>query len=268
MKISKKAEIGIIGGSGFYDLVKGLREIKVETPYGPPSEKIAIGTISGKKVAFLPRHNRTHDLPPHKINYRANIWALHSLGVKEIVTVTACGSLQTKIKRGDFVILDQFIDRTRGRIDSFYQGPIVTHISSAQPYCPRLRKLLWKKAKKLKIKSHKNGVVVVINGPRFSTTAESQWFTKSGWSVVNMTQYPEVILARELEMCYSTVALVTDYDAGIIRAGKAKPVSVKVIVDTFKKNINSTKKLFIEMFKDWPEKRDCNCPNALEGARF
>ncbi|MBI5465026.1 S-methyl-5'-thioadenosine phosphorylase, partial [Candidatus Gottesmanbacteria bacterium] len=225
-----KAEIGIIGGSGFYELASGLKEFKVETPYGSPSGKVAIGKIANHQIAFLPRHGRNHQLPPHKINYRANLWALKKLGVERILSVTACGSLQKEIKRGDFVVLDQFVDRTRGRADTFYDGPETIHISTAYPYCPELSKLAYASAKKLKIPVHPKGTVVVIQGPRFSTKAESEWFTKMGWDVINMTGYPEVVLARELEMCYCAIALATDYDVGIVVSEKLPPVSTEEII--------------------------------------
>jgi len=263
-----KAKIGIIGGSGFYDLAEGLEEIKMETPYGPPSEKMALGFVAGHKVAFLPRHNKTHDLPPHQINYRANIWALKEIGVSRIVTSHAVGSLQKNIKPGDFVLLDQFIDRTKGRIDTFYNGQIATHISTAFPYCPQLRNLAIKMAKKLKISLHKKGTIVVIQGPRFSTAAESTWFTKMGWDVINMTEYPEIALAREKEICYCAIAIATDYDAGLVAGGEIKPVSAEVIVKTFSKNISRAKKLILEMIKNWPKKTSCRCQKALQGARF
>lgn len=264
----KQGIIGIIGGSGFYDLASGLKEIKVETPYGPPSEKIALAKIAGFNVAFLPRHNKTHDIPPHKINNRANIWALHSLGVREIITATACGSLKPNIQPGDFVVLDQFIDRTNGRLDTFYNGPITTHISSAYSYCQRLSKLAYKLGKKLNIKIHPQGTVVVIQGPRFSTAAESEWYTKMGWDVVNMTQYPEVILARELQMCYCAIALVTDWDVGLVAEKKVKPVSVEMFVKIFNSNVNKVKKIIMAMIKNWPKKITCDCAKSLKGARL
>lgn len=263
-----QTEIGIIGGSGFYDLASDLKEIKVETPYGPPSDKIALGKISGKKVAFLPRHNKDHLVPPHQINYRANIWALKQLGVTRILTSHAVGSLQKEIKPGDFVVLDQFVDRTRGRIDTFYDGQIATHVSTAFPYCPQLRKLAIKVAKEMKLPFHQKGTVVVIQGPRFSTAAESIWFTKMGWEVVNMTEYPEITLAREKEICYCAVAIATDYDAGLVAEGKVKPVSVDQVIKTFQKNIFQVKKLILAMIENWPKKPTCNCQKALEGARF
>jgi len=262
------AEIGIIGGSGFYDLAIGLKEIKMETPYGPPSDKIALGKVAGRKVAFLPRHGKEHIIPPHKINYRANIWALKSLGVSRILTSHAVGSLQKEIKPGDFVVLDQFVDRTKGREDTFYDGPIATHISTAFPYCPQLRKLAIKVALKMKLSLHKKGTVVVIQGPRFSTTAESAWFTKMGWDVVNMTEYPEVVLAREKEICYCAIGIVTDYDAGLVAGGKVAPVSTQEVITNFNKNITKAKKLILEMIKNWPAKINCKCQEALKTARF
>jgi len=264
----KQAEIGIIGGSGFYDLASNLKEIKVETPYGSPSDKIALGKIAGKKIAFLPRHHKDHSIPPHKINYRANIYALKSLGVSRILTSHAAGSLQKKIKPGDFVILDQFINRTTGRIDTFYDGPIATHISTAFPYCPQLRSLAIKIGKQMKLPLHEKGTVVIIQGPRYSTAAESIWFTKMGWDLVNMTEYPEVTLARELEMCYCAIAVATDYDSGLVVEGKVKPVSSKQIIEMFSKNISKIKKLMLKMIENWPKQFTCTCQEALKNARF
>lgn len=260
--------IGIIGGSGFYDLATNLKELKVETPYGAPSDKIAVGDIFNQKVAFLPRHRKDHDLPPHLINYRANIWALKSLGVESIITSHAVGSLQKSYRPGDFVILDQFIDRTCGRPDTFYDGPIVTHISSAFPYCPQIRKLAIDESKKMKLNFHDSGTVVIIQGPRFSTAAESLWFTKMGWQTVNMTEYPEIVLAREKEICYTAIAVVTDYDSGLVAEGLVKPVSVKEIVANFRPNIEKIKKLMLSMIKNWPEKKVCECGESLKHARF
>ncbi|MBM3205843.1 S-methyl-5'-thioadenosine phosphorylase [Candidatus Shapirobacteria bacterium] len=262
-----KADIAIIGGSGFYDLATGLKEIKVQTPYGLPSDKIALGKIAGQKVAFLPRHRKKHDIPPQKINYRANLWALKSLGVSRILTSHAAGSLQKKIKPGDFVILDQFVDRTSGRVDTFYDGPLVTHISTAFPYCPQLRSLAIGQAQKMKLPFHQKGTVVVIQGPRFSTAAESQWFTKMGWDVVNMTEYPEVALARELEMCFCAIVLSTDYDSGLVVGGQVKPVSTKDFLKVFAENIGKIKRLMLKMIENWPKEVTCDCQQALKKAR-
>lgn len=261
-------KIGIIGGSGFYDLAANLKEIKVDTPYGRTSDKISIGEIFKQKVAFLPRHDKSHDIPPHLINYRANIWALKSLGVERILTSHAVGSLQKDYQPGDFVILDQFIDRTTGRTDTFYDGSIVTHISSAFPYCPQIRSLAIKKTKDAGIRFHEKGTVVVVQGPRFSTAAESWWFTQMGWHTVNMTEYPEIVLAREKEMCYTAIAVVTDYDSGLVAGGLVKPVSVKEINKIFRENIDIVKKVMLEMIKDWPKRKNCDCCKALANARF
>ncbi len=266
--IEPKAEIGIIGGSGFYDLAVGLKEIKIETPYGAPSDKIALGEIAGKKVAFLPRHGKNHSLPPQMINFRANIWALCNLGVKRILTSHAVGSLQKDYQPGDLVVIDQFIDRTSGRKDTFYDGPIATHISSAFPYCPQIGRLAAEEAKKLNLKVHEKGTVVVIQGPRFSTAAESLWFTRMGWQAVNMTEYPEVVLAREKEICYTAIGLVTDYDSGLVMEGKVKPVSAETVVKNFQKNIVIVKKLIKKMIEAWPQKESCDCGEALQAARF
>lgn len=264
----RQAEIGIIGGSGFYDLASGLKEIKAETPYGPASDKIALGKIAGRRVAFLPRHSKDHQVPPHQINYRANIWALKEMGVSRIITSHAVGSLQKEIEPGDFVILDQFIDRTKGRIDTFYDGQIATHISTAFPYCPQLRNLAIKIARNMGVRVHESGTVVIIQGPRFSTAAETAWFTKMGWDVVNMTEYPEIALAKEKEMCYCALAVSTDYDSGLVAGGAVEPVSVVEIVKLFRKNIGQAKKLIIKMIENWPKRTTCNCQKALDGARF
>ena len=197
-----QAEIGVFGGSGFYSLLDGVDEVTLETPYGAPSAKVAIGEIGGRRVAFLPRHGKDHQLPPHIINYRANIWAMKELGVTQIIGPCASGSLQPRVKPGDFVFCDQYVDRTKGRIDTFYDGPVATHISSAEPYCPAMRSIAIGAAAELEINAHEEGTVVIIQGPRFSTKAESRWFSAQGWEVINMTQYPEAYLARELEICY------------------------------------------------------------------
>lgn len=262
------ADIGIFGGSGFYDFLKNVKEIEIKTPYGNPSDKIAMGEYEGKKIAFLPRHGKKHIFPPHKIPYRANLWAFKSLGVKRIIAPSASGSLSAKVKPGDFVICNQFIDRTKNRIDTFYEGPRVAHISSANPYCENLRKIAAKSCKKLKIPYHKKGTVVVIEGPRFSTAAESKWFQSEMWEVINMTQYPECILARELEMCYVNISLITDYDAGLIGTKKLKAVDLKEVIRVFNKNNEKVKELIFEMIKNIPANLKCSCESALRGAFF
>lgn len=262
------AEIGVFGGSGFYSLMDDFEEIKVETPYGPPSDRVAIGTVAGRKVAFLPRHGKAHQFPPHAIPYRANVYAMKQLGVTRIIGPNAVGSLQSHIRPGDFVVCDQFVDRTSGRKDTFYDGPITTHISTAEPYCPTLRKMAVEIGRELGVTMHDGGTCVVIQGPRFSTRAESLWFTRMGWSVVNMTQYPECVLALEQEICYVNIALVTDYDVGIVAEGGAEPVSAAEIINVLNANNERVKKLIFEMIKRMPEVRDCPCASALKNARL
>lgn len=191
-----RAEIGVFGGSGFYSLFKKSKTLNLNTPYGKPSSEITIAEIYGRKVAFLPRHGKNHEFPPHKIPYKANIYAFKELGVERIISPCAAGSLNSKIKPGDFVILDQFIDRTLNRDDTFYHGPETVHISSANPYCNDLQKIALKSGRKLKINVHKKGTTVVINGPRFSTSAESSYYSNLGYDIINMTQYPEVIFSQ------------------------------------------------------------------------
>ncbi|RJQ30854.1 MAG: S-methyl-5'-thioadenosine phosphorylase [Actinobacteria bacterium] len=261
-------EIGVFGGSGFYSFLDNVEEIKVETPYGAPAAKLAIGEISGKKVAFLPRHGLNHEYPPHMINYRANIFAMKEVGVKRIIAPNACGSLSPEVKPGDFVICDQFVDRTYGRKDTFYDGPIPTHISSAEPYCPQLRKIAFEACQEVGINAKSEGTVVVIQGPRFSTKAESRWFATQGWEVINMTQYPEVVLARELEMCYVNIALITDYDAGLEDMPEVEPVTADEVYRVFCENNEKIKDLLMHIVPKIPEKRDCECATALENARL
>jgi 5'-methylthioadenosine phosphorylase len=262
-----KAEIGIFGGSGFYSLFnKGAREIKIKTPHGFPSDKISLGEIAGRKVAFLPRHGKRHQFAPQSINYQANMWAFKILGVTRILGPCAVGSLQPHIQPGDFVVCDQFIDRTKRRNETFYPGPKTVHISGAEPYCPQLRGLAIKCAKDLAIPVHEKGEVVVIEGPRFSTRAESYWYQKSGFEVINMTQYPEVVLARELEICYVNISLITDYDAGLIGQKNIKPVDADEVAKIFAKNISRVKELIYKMIERMPKERKCECATALSGA--
>lgn len=267
IKTEKLAEIGIIGGSGFYNFFgKDAKEVAISTKFGAPSDKITIGTVFGKKVAFLPRHGRDHQIPPHKIPYKANIAALKEIGVDKIIAPSAVGSLRTKIKPGDFVICDQFVDRTKMREDTFFDGPKVSHIEAAHPYCSKLRKIAIAEARKLKLPVHPNGTVVVVEGPKFSTLAESVWFSKMGWDVVNMTQYPEAILALELGICYLNISLVTDYDVGIYSKSKINPVSTKQVLENFSKNIDKLKKLTGEIVREIPVNKECDCLQKSERA--
>lgn len=253
------ADIGIFGGSGFYSFFDNVKEIVVETPYGAPSDRIAIAEIAGKKVAFLPRHGKDHQYPPHQINYRANIWAMKSLGVKQIMGPCAAGSLQPEVKPGDFVVVDQFINKTWGRKDTFYDGPVTRHLSAADPYCPRLRNCAVKTAKELGISVHSQGTVVVIQGPRFSTRAESLEYRKNGWEVINMTQYPEGWLARELGICYVNIALITDYDAGLEANETIKPVTHDQVLTVFNSNQAKLRQLLLKMVEHLEISPDCSC---------
>ncbi len=261
------ATIGIFGGSGFYSLLDDLEEVAVETPYGAPSARLSIGNIGERRVAFLPRHGRNHELPPHMINYRANLWAMKEVGVTQIIGPCATGSLQPHIKPGDFVICDQFVDRTKGRIDTFYDGPVATHVSAAEPYCQGMRKVAIDAAKEMGIKVHNSGTVVVIQGPRFSTKAESKWFSKQDWEVINMTQYPENHLARELEMCYLNISLITDYDVGLEDVPDIDPVSMEEVIEIFNANNEKVKELIFNIIPKLPT-GECACSSALDGAKF
>lgn len=262
-----EAEIGIFGGSGFYELLADAKEVTVETPYGPPSSPVTLGEVGGRRVAFLPRHGRHHELPPHRINYRANIAAMEQLGVRRILGPCAAGSLQPHIRPGDFVICDQYVDRTRGRADTFYDGPQTTHLSMADPYCPTLRQVVLQVGRRMDLPLHDRGTVVVIQGPRFSTRAESRWFRAQGWEVVNMTQYPECVLARELEICYVNISLITDYDVGVEGDPSVEPVTAAEVVRIFRENLVRLRELILQVIPAIPPQRTCLCASALQQAR-
>jgi 5'-methylthioadenosine phosphorylase len=257
---SGTAEIGVVGGSGFYSLLDDVREIKVDTPYGAPSDSVFLAEVAGRRVAFLPRHGRRHTIPPHKINYRANVWALRSLGVKAVISPCAAGSLQLPVRPGDFVVCDQFVDRTTGRADTFYDGPIVTHLSSAETYDPVLRQLAVDTIRDHGIEVHEQGTVVVINGPRFSTKSESTWFTSAGWEVINMTQYPEAWLCRELGMAVVNISLITDYDAGVLEGTHA--VDAMSVLEVFQQNAERIQSVVLDLIGRFPA--DLDALGALE----
>jgi len=260
-------KIGLIGGTGFYNFFgKRTKEVSVLTKFGYPSDKLTVGELFGKEIVFLPRHGKKHQLPPHKIPYRANIAALKKLGVKKIIAPTAVGSLDKNIKPGDFAIADQFIDQTKTRKDTFFDGPKVAHIEMAYPYCPELRKIAFLQSTKLNLNTHPKATVVVIEGPRFSTLADSLRFSKMGGNLINMTQYPEVVLAQELGICYLNISIVTDYDAGIYAEGLVKPVSVEQVLANFSKNNSKLKGLVLAIIKDIPEKIKCDCQKKAQKA--
>lgn len=260
--------IGIFGGSGFYKLLDNAQEVEVDTPYGEPSAPLHIGEMDGVRVAFMPRHGVNHQFPPHRVNYRANIWAMKAAGVTRIIGPCAAGSLHADVPPGSFVICDQLVDRTRHRIDTFYDGPQTTHIAFADPYCDEMRALAAKACVKLGIPHRANGTVVVIEGPRFSTRAESKWFAAQGWEVVNMTQYPEAVLARELEMCYLNISLITDYDVGLAGDESIKPVTQEEVFRVFNDNNDKLRELLATLVPIIPEHPACTCQTALEGAKF
>lgn len=264
MDKSNLAEIGIFGGSGFYDIADSVESIKVDTPYGAPSDAITLCKISGRNVAFLPRHGKSHTIPPHKINYRANVWALNRLGCKAIISPCAAGSLQRHVQPGDFVVCDQFVDRTWGRADTFYEGPITTHVSPADTYDPVLRKLASEAIRKNGIECHDAGTILVINGPRFSTKAESKWFTSAGWEVINMTQYPEAYLCRELGMAVVNISLITDFDAGLVAGVEA--VNAHSVLEIFKTNSERIKRVVVDLIGSMPA--DLDSLGAREALAF
>lgn len=267
VKPSVNAEIAIIGGSGLYDpgLLGDVKDFKIYTPFGSPSDNVFVGDFKGRKIAFLPRHGRGHRIPPHKINYRANIWALKSLGVKWILAVSAVGSLREDYEPGDIVFPDQFIDMTKGRTYTFFDGPVVAHISMADPFCPVLRNLLSNTASKLGLKVHSSGTYVCIEGPRFSTRAESRvWKEVFKADIIGMTLVPEINLAREAQIHYATIALITDYDVWAER-----PVTAEEVAKVMSENVEKAKKLIYEVIPKIPQEGEivnCKCKESLKDA--
>jgi 5'-methylthioadenosine phosphorylase len=258
------ADIGIFGGSGFYSLLDDVREAKVDTPYGAPSDSVFLATVAGRRVAFMPRHGRRHTIPPHMVNYRANVWAMRSLGVQAVISPCAAGSLQRHVEPGHFVVSDQFVDRTTGRADTFFDGPIVSHVSSAEIYDPTLRAIALEVIREHGITVHDGGTVVVIQGPRFSTKAESKWFSDAGWEVINMTQYPEAYLCRELGMAVVNIALITDYDAGVLEGTEA--VTAHDVLAVFEQNAERIRKVVLDMVGRFPA--DLASLGARDALRF
>lgn len=261
----KKIQIGIIGGSGLckFPELKIIKKVRFYTKYGYPSDEIIIGKYNNKIVAFLPRHGKNHSIPPHKIPYKANIFAFKKLGIKYIIATCIVGSLKKNIKPGDFVILDQFINFTWGRDDCFDIEKNFIHLPMAKPYCSNLRKLTYSCAKKLGINTHKTGTAVVIQGPRFSTEAESSWFSSQKWDIVNMTQYPECYFAREIGMCYVSIAMITDYDVGIKSHLQINIKGIAKVLEIFNNDIKKVKKLIFKIIKELPNKKNCECPKSL-----
>lgn len=256
-----EAEIGIIGGSGVYDIsmLSDAEEIKVYTPFGDTSDRVTLGDFKGRKLAFIPRHGKGHRIPPHRINYRANIWALKELGVSRIIAASAVGSLQPEIEPGQIVFPNQFIDMTKKRESTFYDGGQVAHVSLADPFCPEMSEVAHAQCRALSVAFHGRGTYVCVEGPRFSTRAESALFKAWGAHVIGMTLVPEVNLAREKGMCYMTVAMVTDYDVWADR-----PVSAQEVVETLQHNVEKVQRLLSALIPALPKARGCRCSEALK----
>jgi 5'-methylthioadenosine phosphorylase len=260
-----RADIGVIGGSGFYSLLDDAQEIEVTTPYGPPSDVVTLGHIGSRSVAFIPRHGRDHQHPPHRIPYRANLWALRSLGVRQVVAPSAVGSLKAEYGPGVLVVPDQLVDRTSGRVQTYYDAGRAVHVSFADPYCASGRAVAVAAARAADWETVDGGTLVVIEGPRFSSRAESRWFASNGWTIVGMTGFPEAVLARELALCYTTVSLVTDHDAGV-ESGEG--VTHEEVMSFFATNVTRMRTLVAETVESLPEERVCACASVLDGIKL
>ncbi|MEU7650614.1 S-methyl-5'-thioadenosine phosphorylase [Micromonospora taraxaci] len=268
---SGRPPVGVIGGSGLYEFLDDVTEVTVDTPYGPPSDSLSIGDIAGRTVAFLPRHGRRHTLPPHRINYRANLWALRTVGVRQVLAPGAVGGLQPELGPGTLVVPDQLVDRTNCREQTYYDGkprpdgqvPRVVHAPFADPYCPVGRATVLDAARTNGWRPVDGGTMVVIEGPRFSTRAESLWYAQAGWSTVGMTGHPEAVLARELAVCYTALSLVTDHDSGV-EVGHG--VTQQEVFTVFAKNLDRLRVLLGDAVTALPpDQAGCVCADALAG---
>jgi 5'-methylthioadenosine phosphorylase len=257
--------IGVIGGSGFYEFFDSADEVTVQTPFGEPSDPVTIGEVAGRRVAFLPRHGRDHRFPPHRIPSRANLWALRSLGVRQVLAPCAVGSLTVSYGHGTLVIPDQLVDRTTGREQTFYEAGRAVHVPFADPYCPVGRATAIAAAQAAGWAPVSSGTLVVIAGPRFSTRAESQWYAGQGWTLVGMTALPEASLARELALCYTSIALVTDTDAGVV---EGEGVTMEEVLRVFAENGPRLRALVRKIIEDLPADRNCPCPATLDGIKL
>ncbi|HBO85002.1 MAG: methylthioadenosine phosphorylase [Deltaproteobacteria bacterium GWC2_42_11] len=257
--------IGIIGGSGLYEMegLKNVKEVKVKTPFGNPSDAYIVGKLGDVKLVFLPRHGRGHRILPSELNFRANIFGMKKLDVEWIISVSAVGSMREDIKPGHIVIPDQFFDRTKSRINTFFGNGIVGHVEFAEPVCPDLSNALFNAAKELKITAHKGGTYICIEGPQFSTRAESRIYRKWGVDVIGMTNIPEAKLAREAEICYATLALSTDYDCW---HETEESVTVEMILETLRNNVANAKAIIKAVLPKIPSLRDCKCASAMRYA--
>ena len=260
-----QASIGVIGGSGFYEFLSDAREVRVDTPFGPPSDPLMIGTVADRSVAFLPRHGRDHRYPPHRIPYLANLWALRAVGVRQVLAPSAVGSLTADYGPGTLVIPDQLVDRTTGRPHTYYAEGGAVHVQFADPYCPAGRAAATATARGAGWPPVSSGTLVVINGPRFSTRAESQWHAAQGWTLVGMTGHPEAALARELALCYTPLALVTDTDAGV---AEGEGVTYHEVMEVFARNVARLRDLVMKIVENLPQERSCPCASALDGQKL
>ncbi|MCM2579599.1 S-methyl-5'-thioadenosine phosphorylase [Streptomyces meridianus] len=260
---SQSAEIAVIGGSGLYALLDKAEEIHPDTPYGKPSDPLTIGSICNRRVAFLPRHGRKHQFAPHCVNYRANLWAIKELGISQVVGIGAVGSLTADIPPGSLVVPDQLVDRTNGRDQTYFEGPNVAHAPFADPYCSDSRHTALEAAERCDWRAVDGGTQVVIQGPRFSTRAESRWYADQGWSIVGMTAHPEVVLARELGLCYIPLCLVTDLDAGV-EAGEG--VTQEEVMDAFARNLKRLTGVLHELIGLLPPQPNCTCSDLRPAA--
>jgi 5'-methylthioadenosine phosphorylase len=260
-----QAKIGVIGGTGLYDIegMTNIKEVDITTPFGKPSDTITIGRLGGTGIAFLPRHGKGHRIMPTELPSRANIYALKSLGVEHIIAINSAGSFKKEIKPGDLLIPDQLIDRTRNRVNTFFGEGIVAHIGFAEPICPVLSNILFESAKEAGATVHPRGTMVVMEGPAFSTRAESRLYKSWGADIIGMTALPEAKLAREAEICYAIIGCVTDYDSWW---EPGKPVTVDMILEILRKNVDISKKIIKLAVSRITEKRDCTCSRALETA--
>ena len=263
--MSDLAEIGVIGGTGFYEFLESADEVQITTPFGDPSDPLVIGEIGGKRVAFLPRHGRDHRFPPHKIPYRANLWALRSVGARQVLAPSAVGSLTTSYGPGTLVIPDQLVDRTTSRTQTFYEHDGAVHIQFADPYCPVGRATAVGAARSTGWVPASSGTLVIIEGPRFSTRAESQWYADQGWTLIGMTGHPEAVLARELALCYTSISLVTDTDAGV---EEGEGVTQEEVFRVFAANVERLRALVVRAVELLPAERTCPCPHALDGLKL
>ena len=263
--MSENIAFAVIGGSGLYNMpgLTDTQEHTIETPFGEPSAPIIVGTLEGQQVAFLARHGIGHHLNPSEVNYRANIYALKSLGVTRIVSVSACGSLREDYAPGDIVVPDQLFDMTRGRKRTFFEQGLVAHVSVADPFCPDLSEQILRAVRETEANVHEGGTFITIEGPRFSTRAESNIFRSWDMSIIGMTTSPEAYLAREAEICYGVLAHVTDYDVWHLTES---PVTVEMVIKTVQKNTGVAQEAIRNLASNLAAKRSCDCESALEGA--